>query len=92
MRTLANPTRTIQVLNVPCREGCDGTECLCTVVVTQLQDELEDGTKGVRVVERRLSGSVTILAKGDIQVPDWLAQSAVVKQAVALGRLRLIEH
>ncbi len=92
MPKLSNRTRVIQVLNIPCRPGCDGTGCLCSNVVTQLLEELPDGTKGTRVIERRLPGSVTILAKSEVEVPAWVAQSQVVKQAVAQGRLRLVEH
>lgn len=88
---LMNRTKVIQVLNIPCRAGCDGADCLCQNVTTTLNVTDKDGTKGKKVLERRLAGSITILAGQKLEVPDWVAESAPVKDAVAKNVLRLVK-
>ncbi len=92
MPQIQNRTKAIQQLNIPCRAGCDGTGCLCSEVVTALQEELEDGTKGTRVLSRKLAGSLVFLGSETKDVPSWVAESGPVKAAIARGRLRLIRQ
>ncbi len=91
MAKILNRQKTAQTLNIPCRQGCDGQNCLCQTVTTTHYVELSDGTKGTKVLERRLPGAITILAGESLEVPDWVAESAPVKDGVAKGRLRLVQ-
>jgi len=91
---IRNTTRQAQTFNLVCPKKGKCTsedDCLCTSVETQLFVELPDGTKGIRIVERRLPGSVTVLAKGSSeQLPAWIADSPEVKSALARGTIRLV--
>ncbi len=78
--------------DAPPRRHRAESECICTTVVMPLADELPDGTRGVRMVTRKLPGSITFLAGETQEVPGWVAESAPVKQAVARGSLRLVEQ
>jgi len=90
MPKIANRTKQIQVFNVPCRIGCNGEGCLCTEVTIQLAAVDADGTRGVRVIDRRLPGSVTFLAGENREVPAFVASSPDVKRAIDRGALRLL--
>lgn len=96
MVKLANRQKRIQVLNIPCvldeNGKCTHEDCLCSEVVTQIQVELPDGTRGLKLLERRLPGSITILAEKSVEVPAWMADAPDVKAAVAQGRVRLVKE
>lgn len=92
MAKIINKQRTAQTLNIPCRVGCDGTDCLCSEINTELVVELESGERGTKVLSRRLPGAITILGGDSLVVPDWVAESAPVKDGVAKGSLRLVKE
>lgn len=93
MVTMKSRTKTAQVFNLPCPGDCKpGETCFCNTIRTELREELPDGTKGVRVLERRLPGSVTFLAGETKELPDWVARCPDVKGALDRGSLRLIER
>lgn len=90
---LHNRTKTAKTYNIPCRPGCTGAECLCQLVTTQLHVELDDGTKGIKEVERRLPGSVTILAgEKSSSLPSWVGESKYVKAALARREVVLVQE
>lgn len=84
--------RTIFTLTVPCREGCDGKDCLCTSQVFRRPVDDGNGNRGVEEVERRVPGSITFLAGEKTAVPAWLLEREAFKTAVAQGRLRLVKE
>ncbi len=90
MPTLANRTKTIQVFNIPCRAGCDGTACLCSIVATSRVVEDKDGTRGILEAEKRIPGSVTFLGGEKKEVPAFVVASPEVKRAIDRGALRLL--
>lgn len=90
MPTIANRTKQVQIFNIPCREGCDGTACLCSVITIERMAESPDGTRGVQVLEKRIPGSVTFLAGEKKEVPVYVAASRDVKRAIDRGALRLL--
>lgn len=94
MKKLVNLLKTHQVLNIPHNEGCednDGEDCLCQLVTSTVSVELEDGTTGTKDIARRLPGALTLLGREQVEIPDWVAESAPVKDGVAARRLRLVE-
>ncbi len=90
MPTIANRTKQIQVFNIPCRAGCDGKDCLCTVVTSRQIQVDKEGTRGVRVLDRRIPGSVTFLTGEKKEVSNFVATSPAVKSAIDRGALRLL--
>ena len=91
MPTLKNRTKQIQVFNIPCQPGCAGGEGkLCSTVEQRFMTEAEDGTRGVRVTEKHLPGSVTFLAGEKKEVPAFVAAAPDVKTAIDRGTLRLL--
>lgn len=92
MKTLVNKMKRAQTFNLPCPDPakCGEIDCFCKLHTTQLQETLEDGTTGIREVERKLAGSITLLSSSRTEVPDWVAESPEVKAALARGALRLV--
>lgn len=90
---IKNLLKSVVVLNLPHSPTCQdtGTDCPCSLVKTALAVEDEDGTRGVRMLERRLGGSVTILASETTELPDWIGETKPFKDAVAKRWLRLVE-
>jgi hypothetical protein len=107
MAQLKNRTKTAQTLNIPCKESCakaqkkddDGKEgadagkdCICSLQHYSRTVTDADGVTGVLEEDRRLPGSITVLAgKEPTEVPDWVAESDVVKAAIANGQLEVVE-
>lgn len=92
MPILHNRSKTIITLNVPCRAGCDGTNCFCSTTELRLATESADGTRGVREETKKLPGSITIPAGQRVDVPEWVVETPDVKRAVARRDLRLVEQ
>lgn len=90
---IINRTKTIQVFNIPCRPNCDGTDCFCSQVQTHLNVQDKDGTSGRKILDRRLPGSLTLLAsETKTKMPDWVGETAPIKDAVAKNILRLVKE
>ena len=80
---LKNITKTVQEINIPCLAPECGKGCFCVDIVTPLVEQLEDGTRGSRILERRLAGNITIrpgLTTEDL--PDWVCDTPTVKRAL----------
>ncbi|TBR17482.1 MAG: hypothetical protein EPO57_09115 [Chitinophagaceae bacterium] len=92
MVTLTNRKKGIEVFNLPHKEFCTEAECGCQAITTQLTEELPDGTRGVRHIERKLAGSLTLLAGESKEMPDQVLQVRDVKAAIDRGTLRVIQH
>jgi hypothetical protein len=91
MPTLQNRTKQIQVFNVACPPGCTGgPNTLCTTVEQRFIEEANDGTRGVRVTEKHLPGSVTFLAGEKKEVSASVVAAPVIKRAIDRGTLRLL--
>ena len=88
-----NKSKQAVTFNLPCPKNAEGEcaeGCLCTTIETRTAIEFDDGTKGVQVLDRKLPGSVTVLAGGRSEVPSWAGKSPEVKAALARGAVRLI--
>lgn len=92
MLTLTNRTRQIKVYNLAHEVCCSAEECHCQTVTTQIHTELEDGTRGLQVLERKLAGSLTLLAGEAKVVPNSVRFLPEVKRDLDRGALRLVEH
>jgi hypothetical protein len=90
MLKLKNLTKTAKTYNVPCTPDCDREGCVCTVRELSLADEAEDGTRGTRIVEKRIYGSITILGGGELPVEEWMLETPEVKGALARRQVRLV--
>ncbi len=93
MLTLKNTQKRIQVFNLPCKATpCGGTDCLCTLVEQRWPAETVDGRHGIKIVEKRIPGSLTLLA-GETKsgIPDWVANCPAVKGALDRRDLKLIK-
>jgi hypothetical protein len=91
MPTLSNRTKQIQVFNIPCEPGCTGgAGKLCSTVEQRFMVEARDGTRGVKVTEKHLPGSVTFLAGEKKDVPASVAAAPDIKTAIDRGTLRLL--
>ncbi len=90
MAKLENRTRQILVFNIPCPPGCGGADKLCTRIEQSFTEEAADGTRGIRIREKHLPGSITILAGKKLNVPAFVLAAPDVKRAIDRGTLRLL--
>lgn len=92
MPTIHNRSKQVQVFNLPCPKDCAGdTPHGCKIIETQQMAETPDGTRGIRIAQKHITGSVTFLAGEKKEVPDTVAESPHVKRALDRGTLRLLK-
>ena len=93
MITLVNRSKTAQVFNLsPCPGSGTCGPCYCSTVVQSTPVELPDGSRGMKQTQKRLVGSLTLLAGEQCAVPDWVAQCTEIKRALDRGAIRLIQQ
>lgn len=94
MVSLKNTEKRYQVFNLPCPvKPCDGSCGKCELITQRFPEELDDGKVGIRETEKRIPGSMTLLAGETAKgLPDWVASCPEVKAALDRGALKLIQE
>lgn len=92
MIKLQNRTKQIKVFNLPHAFRCVGNKCFCSPTSLRLTEALPDGSTGIRVVDRLLCSSLTILAGETSEaLPDEVRAAPEVKAALDRKVVRLIQ-
>lgn len=92
---ITNRSKTIKVYNLPHAKVCTEEQCLCLSVTTELHTELEDGTRGLTTLDRKLGSELTLLGGETKEIPNSLGSRLksiqVLKRDLDQGVLRLVE-
>lgn len=94
MATLKNTKKFAQTFNlVAPAEHREAGDFAYQEVTTQVTEDMGDGKFGVRVVERKLPSSLTLLG-GETRegLPEWVKACPEVKAALSRGTLRLVSE
>ena len=90
MNKLTNTVNETLLFNLP-HDACCRDRCTCVLIRREERVSFDDGTSGVRVVEKRVAGSFSVLPRATVEASDGWLRAPEVRSALDRGVLRLVE-